>query len=331
MELALAEERSLLSIPLSTAEDGRSIVPAPEVRRCFTRRKGPRPEVQAYTVQCSRCGQWRLVPSEEVYESIRARVLENPWVCEDAKIWRPDACCDIKGDIQQEGDDRLWALDKPNLPKTPAGWKRDFVIRSEGCSRFGDIYYISPCGKKLRSMVEVAKFLEDHPEYYDLSVDQFCYTIPQPADKSYVAGKKRARDSPSKLVLQRCVRQSRNRDRSARALNKKNGSRVPQNALKPSLKLPPPVPRGWIREIILRGSGSSRLCDVYYLSPCQARIRSLPDMNEFLHQNPSYLHQGVRLEQFDFGVPASEREIFEVGSLPGCAVTRAMKGSNLRS
>ncbi|WJX30326.1 methyl-CpG-binding domain-containing protein 2-like [Trifolium repens] len=56
------------------------------------------------------------------------------------------------------------------------------TCRGEGCSKFADIYYVAPSGKKLRSKVEVKKFLADHPEYVDTDVRPkwFSFHIPKP-------------------------------------------------------------------------------------------------------------------------------------------------------
>ncbi|KAJ7289025.1 hypothetical protein O6H91_07G014700 [Diphasiastrum complanatum] len=154
------------------------------------------PPVAAFTVQCSDCLKWRMIPTKEKYEAIRQCILEQPWVCENARSWRPGASCEDPTDFSQDSG-ALWAIDRPNIPRPPPGWERKLVIRGEGSTRFGDIYYHSPCGKKLRSMVEVDKFLKEHPEYVENGVNlyQFSYTVPQPLNGGYVRPRKKDRET----------------------------------------------------------------------------------------------------------------------------------------
>ncbi|XP_039071858.1 methyl-CpG-binding domain-containing protein 2-like isoform X4 [Hibiscus syriacus] len=118
------------------------------------------PSVGAFTVQCDRCFKWRLIPTKEKYEEIREHILENPFVCVTAREWRPDISCDDPTDISQDGS-RLWAIDKPNIAQPPPGWQRLLRIRGEGSTKFADIYYQAPTGKRLRSMVEIPKPLQE--------------------------------------------------------------------------------------------------------------------------------------------------------------------------
>ena len=79
------------------------------------------PSVGAFTIQCANCFKWRLIPTKEKYEEIREHILENPFVCETARDWRPDISCDDPTDISQDGS-RLWAIDKPNISHPPPSW-----------------------------------------------------------------------------------------------------------------------------------------------------------------------------------------------------------------
>ncbi|KAE9599385.1 putative transcription factor & chromatin remodeling CW-Zn family [Lupinus albus] len=115
------------------------------------------PSVGAFAVQCASCFKWRLIPTKKIYEEIRECIIEQPFVCEKAREWRPDVSCDDPEDISQDGD-RIWAIDKPNIVMPPKGWERLTRIRSEGSSKFADIYYVAPSGKRLRSMVEINKY-----------------------------------------------------------------------------------------------------------------------------------------------------------------------------
>jgi hypothetical protein len=98
------------------------------------------------------------MPSMQKYEEIREQLLENPFFCDTAREWKPDISCDVPADIYQDGT-RLWAIDKPNISRPPAGWQRLLRIRGEGGTRFADVYYVAPSGKKLRSTVEVQKLV----------------------------------------------------------------------------------------------------------------------------------------------------------------------------
>lgn len=100
------------------------------------------PSVGAFTVQCAKCFKWRLIPSKEKYEEIREHILEQPFVCEAAREWRPEISCDDDPDIRQDGS-RLWAIDRPNIAQAPLGWERLLRIRGFGGTKFADVY-VSP-------------------------------------------------------------------------------------------------------------------------------------------------------------------------------------------
>ncbi|KAL8488284.1 hypothetical protein ACS0TY_024526 [Phlomoides rotata] len=145
------------------------------------------PSVGAFTVQCAYCFKWRLIPTKEKYEEIREHIVEQPFVCETAQEWRPDLSCDDPPDIEQDGS-RLWAIDKPNISQPPPGWQRLLRIRGEGSTKFADVYYVAPSGKRLRSMVEIQKYLDEHPQYNDdgVSLSKFSFQIPKPLQENYV-------------------------------------------------------------------------------------------------------------------------------------------------
>ncbi|KAJ6913054.1 hypothetical protein NC651_015520 [Populus alba x Populus x berolinensis] len=145
------------------------------------------PSVGTFTVQCANCFKWRLIPTKKKYEELREHILEEPFFCETARGWRPDISCDDPTDITQD-ESRLWAIDKPNIAQPPPGWQRLLRIRGEGSSKFADVYYQSPSGKRLRSMVEVQKYLIEHPEYmtYGVTLSQFSFQIPKPLQENYV-------------------------------------------------------------------------------------------------------------------------------------------------
>ncbi|KAK9699592.1 hypothetical protein RND81_08G184000 [Saponaria officinalis] len=145
------------------------------------------PSVGAFTVQCALCYKWRLIPSKEKYEEIREHIMDRPFSCDLAKEWRAEISCDEPADIEQDGS-RLWAIDKPSIAQPPLGWERELRIRGEGSSKFADVYYISPTGKRLRSMVEVHKYLMEHPDYIrqGVTLSQFSFQTPKPLQENYV-------------------------------------------------------------------------------------------------------------------------------------------------
>ncbi|PKA60879.1 Methyl-CpG-binding domain-containing protein 4 [Apostasia shenzhenica] len=133
----------------------------------------PKDSIGAYAVQCGKCYKWRLIPSKEEYETIRETFIEDPWVCEK----RLYTSCDDLADIEYNTSN-LWVFDKPNIPKAPPGTQRMLIMRKD-LSKM-DTHYIMPNGKKLRSTVEVEKFLAAHPEYKEsLPLSRFCFTVPK--------------------------------------------------------------------------------------------------------------------------------------------------------
>ncbi|CAL9127364.1 unnamed protein product [Musa textilis] len=155
------------------------------------------PSIGAFTVQCAACFKWRLIPTKEKYEEIRQNILQEPFVCEHAREWRPDIVCEDPEDISPDGS-RLWAIDKPNISQPPPGWERLLRIRGEGSTKFADVYYAAPSGKKLRSMVEIQRYLLEHPEHIQQGVNlsQFSFQIPRPLQENYVR-KRHARSMSS--------------------------------------------------------------------------------------------------------------------------------------
>ncbi|KAK9741678.1 hypothetical protein RND81_03G121600 [Saponaria officinalis] len=148
------------------------------------------PSVGAFTVQCAACYKWRLIPSKRKYEEIREHIMELPFSCDVARQWRADISCDDASDVDQDGG-MLWAIDKPSIAQTPLGWERELRIRGRGSYKFADVYYISPTGKRLRSIVEVRKYLMEHPELTSqgATLSRFSFQIPKPLQKNYLRKK----------------------------------------------------------------------------------------------------------------------------------------------
>ncbi|KAK4493134.1 hypothetical protein RD792_018012 [Penstemon davidsonii] len=81
-------------------------------------------------------------------------------------------------DIEDYDSTWTWAFDKPNLPKTPPGFKKRLVLRKNYSKM--DCYYDAPNGKRLRSKAEVSRFLDKHPEYKkDISPSDFSFFSPK--------------------------------------------------------------------------------------------------------------------------------------------------------
>ncbi|KAL6560119.1 methyl-CpG-binding domain-containing protein [Orobanche hederae] len=202
------------------------------------------PSIGAFTVQCANCFKWRLIPTKEKYEEIREHIIEQPFLCEMAREWRPDISCDDDPDITQDGS-RLWAIDKPSIAQPPPGWQRLLRIRGEGSTKFADVYYVSPSGKRLRSMVEIHRYLYEHPEYmYEgVNLSQFSFQIPRPLQENYVR-KRPTRPAPL--------------DDSSDSLMP---GYLPPSAVKPITWISPDV------ETDLQLSGPT-LSNDYFISPC---------------------------------------------------------------
>ncbi|KAK9076888.1 hypothetical protein SSX86_005223 [Deinandra increscens subsp. villosa] len=144
------------------------------------------PAVGAFTVQCANCLKWRLIPDQEKYEVIREHITDQPFLCETTRQWNRVVSCDDPTDIEQDGT-RIWAIDKPNIAQPPPGWKRILRLRSEGSSKFADVYYTSPTGAKLRSLPDVTRYFESHPEHAQgIGLGRFSFQIPRPLRENYV-------------------------------------------------------------------------------------------------------------------------------------------------
>uniref|UniRef100_A0A453RKZ3 MBD domain-containing protein n=2 Tax=Aegilops tauschii subsp. strangulata TaxID=200361 RepID=A0A453RKZ3_AEGTS len=115
-------------------------------------------------MQCRTCQKWRVVPSKLKYEQIRENIIQVPFSCKYVHGWKPQVTCHDPTDISEDNG-MAWAIDIPCIPQTPLGWERNITLRSEQGTRFADVYYISPAGRKVRSMKDVERYLEDNPDY----------------------------------------------------------------------------------------------------------------------------------------------------------------------
>ncbi|KAL2502515.1 Methyl-CpG-binding domain-containing protein 2 [Forsythia ovata] len=166
----------------SNAATGKELVPCPLSSNKTSKRVGD--SVAAYTVQCGKCSKWRFIPTKEKYEEIREMIAQQPFLCETAREWQPDITCDDEPDLVRDGSWR-WAIDKPSIPQPPPGWQRILRIRAEGGTKFADVYYVAPSGKRSRSMVEVQSYLYEHPEL-GVTSSQFSFQTPSPLEEDYV-------------------------------------------------------------------------------------------------------------------------------------------------
>ncbi|XP_073304508.1 methyl-CpG-binding domain-containing protein 2-like isoform X2 [Primulina huaijiensis] len=152
--------------------------------------------VHAYAVQCTSCLKWRLSPSKEKYEEIRETIEEHPFTCDIARQWKPEISCATESDVKPLDQNWIWAMDKPNIPRTPKGWQRIIRARSGGGTKFADVYYVAPSNKRLRSMVELDRYLGVHPQFEQegVTISQFSFKSPAPFEDKNVA-KRRPRSS----------------------------------------------------------------------------------------------------------------------------------------
>ncbi|XP_038709013.1 methyl-CpG-binding domain-containing protein 4-like isoform X2 [Tripterygium wilfordii] len=137
------------------------------------RRKGsPLRSVDTYAAQCIKCLKWRVITTEEEYEDIRNKVSVEPFVC----ARKSGASCEDPADIENDGS-QTWAIDKPGIPRTPEGFKRILVLRSDYSKM--DAYYVTPTKKRLKCHSEVAAFLEANPGYQGVSLSNFNFSTPK--------------------------------------------------------------------------------------------------------------------------------------------------------
>lgn len=133
--------------------------------------KAPR-TADMWAVQCDKCFKWRTVPSQEEFEEIRSKSKQDPFFCSR----KPSVSCDDPADIEYDST-RTWVMDKPNIPKTPAGFKKRLVMRKDFTRM--DAYYTTPTGNTLRSSTQVASFLKANPQFKGLSPSDFSFISPK--------------------------------------------------------------------------------------------------------------------------------------------------------
>ncbi|EEE63680.1 hypothetical protein OsJ_18498 [Oryza sativa Japonica Group] len=170
---AAADDDGRPTAPPSSMASSPSPVSPPSAPSTQRKRGSSTDSIGMYAVQCCECHKWRKVPTKDEFETIRENFTEEPWHCSR----RPDCSCEDPADIEYDSS-RIWVLDKPNIPKPPAGTERLVIMRGD-LSKM-DTYYVMPNGKRVRCTAEVDKFLEANPQYKDrFSVESFSFTTPK--------------------------------------------------------------------------------------------------------------------------------------------------------
>ncbi|KAJ1425831.1 Methyl-CpG DNA-binding [Sesbania bispinosa] len=108
----------------------------------------------------------------EAFEEIRCKAFKEPFHCR----LKANCSCDDPADIEYDSS-RTWVTNKPNLPKTPQGFRRSLVLRKDYSKL--DPYYISPTGRRLRTRNEIATYLKDHPECKGIAPTDFDFSSPK--------------------------------------------------------------------------------------------------------------------------------------------------------
>ncbi|XP_055821899.1 methyl-CpG-binding domain-containing protein 4-like [Solanum dulcamara] len=148
---------------------------SPKTPKTSSSRLATNPSVSIWAAQCGKCLKWRTISTQEEFEEIRSRFIEEPFNCDN----KPNGSCDDPADIEYDSS-RTWVIDKPNLPKTPSGFKRELYLRRDYSKM--DAYYFTPSGKKLRSFTEVGAFLQQNSEYSEIKASDFSFTSPKIMD-----------------------------------------------------------------------------------------------------------------------------------------------------
>ncbi|XP_059439624.1 methyl-CpG-binding domain-containing protein 4-like [Corylus avellana] len=125
-----------------------------------------------YAAQCEECSKWRLVDTQEEFEEIRSKLIEEPFYCNR----KPDVSCEDPADVEYDAT-RTWVIDKPNIPKTPVGFKRKLVLRKDFSKL--DSYFTTPTGKTYRTRNEIGLFVKENPEYKDVNPSDFDFGSPK--------------------------------------------------------------------------------------------------------------------------------------------------------
>jgi hypothetical protein len=125
-----------------------------------------------YVAQCKLCMKFRVIDTQEEFEEILHKIKREPFDCSK----KANRSCDDPADIEYDSS-RTWVKYKPNIPKTPKGFKRISELRDDYSKL--DSYYITPTGKQLRSRNEIAAYFKDHPQPSGVSALDFDFSSPK--------------------------------------------------------------------------------------------------------------------------------------------------------
>ncbi|CAF2049240.1 unnamed protein product [Brassica napus] len=165
--ICIRKESEIANQSRAMAEEENGSVAKPRAKKDIA----PGRLIDTYAAQCENCHQWRVIDSQEEYEDIRSRMIDDPFTCDKKQI-----SCEDPADLDYDSS-RTWVIDKPGLPKTPKGFKRSLVLRKDYSKM--DTYYFTPTGKKLRSRNEVASYVEANPEFKGAPLEDFSFTVPK--------------------------------------------------------------------------------------------------------------------------------------------------------
>lgn len=145
--------------------------------------------VDVFAAQCDKCQKWRVISTQDEFEDIRSKISKEPFYCDR----KPGVSCEDPADLNFDST-RTWVIDRPDLPKTPEGFKRTLVLRKDYSKM--DVYYITPLGKKVRTRNEIAEFLRKYPQQYThIGPEDFRFATPKIVEETI---------PPNVLVAKRC-------------------------------------------------------------------------------------------------------------------------------
>ncbi|EAY98005.1 hypothetical protein EE612_029392 [Oryza sativa] len=129
--------------------------------------------ITMYAITCCKCEKWRTIPTKEEFEVIRENYPAKPWFCSKKR----DCSCEHPEDIQYDTS-RIWAIDRPNIPKPPPKTERLLIMRND-LSKM-DAYYVLPNGKRAKGKPDIDRFLKENPEYAaTLPLSSFNFSTPK--------------------------------------------------------------------------------------------------------------------------------------------------------
>uniref|UniRef100_A0A6N2NJB8 MBD domain-containing protein n=1 Tax=Salix viminalis TaxID=40686 RepID=A0A6N2NJB8_SALVM len=275
-------------------------------------RVAPR-SIDKYTVQCDKCSKWRVISTVEEYEEIRSKMRETPYVCDR----KSGISCDDPADIEYNAT-RTWAIDRPAFSRP----------------RRIDANYIAPSGKKLRTLNEIAAFIEANPKYQDVKLSDFSFTSPKTPLRRFHVLQINQGKAPRKQLATKDQHIISNRDDRIHELHRDQLINILYNAtnaqmegdfdcreyeeIRSKMRETPYVcdrksgiscddpadieynaTRTW--PLIDLHSQDPRRIDANYIAPSGKKLRTLNEIAAFIEANPKY--QDVKLSDFSFTSP----------------------------